>query len=217
MESNIGPLGQALFRVAAVPARAAYLIDARSSTGLRRAIQEASTRWAGATEPIVPVRRSGSVDPWWLQVVEISGVDGLVNVDADPGAAEKVAERLGLPLADLVNIDRAGVTQFTVHPAAIAQLTQSPFDSVLIARSESDLWEVIATGDLTPAHQEDLKGSSLAIGRPRTTDEIGRAEFVGGTLLVPMIGRPSTPMHLADAAGLACFITTPLRPLEPFG
>jgi hypothetical protein len=36
-------------------------------------MQEASTRWGGACEPIVPVKPGGQMDGWWRQVVEVSG------------------------------------------------------------------------------------------------------------------------------------------------
>jgi hypothetical protein len=71
-----------------MPARAAYLIRAGSQTGFRRAIQEASTRWAGVTEPIIPVRKGGRVDNWWKLVVETANVNATVNVDVPANDAQ---------------------------------------------------------------------------------------------------------------------------------
>lgn len=184
VETTTGPFGQAQFRIAVVPARAAYLIGAGSSTGLRRAVQEASTRWAGVTEPIIPVRKSESVDAWWLQLLEISAVDGLVNVDADPNAAKTLAKEVALPLTGLDRIDSEGITRLTAHPAAIYQGAASrPVDSALISRPDGDLWEVVAAGDLSAEHQEEMEGTRFVVTRPRTADEIGRAQLFKNTLL----------------------------------
>jgi hypothetical protein len=173
--------GQARFRVSVVPARAAYLIRPRSVTGLRRAIQEASTRWAGLTEPIIPVRADGTIDGWWRQVVEVANVDGLINVDVDHQAAERGAALLRLPVLDIAHIDRAGVTQYTTHPAGITD--QSPRTVLTIARSGRELWECAAAGDLTDAHEKDMEDSGLVVHRPRSGDEVARAQTTLTTLL----------------------------------
>jgi hypothetical protein len=174
-------VGQARFRVSVVPARAAYLIRPRSAHGLRRAIQEASTRWAGLTEPIVPVRANGTIDRWWRQVVDVANVDGLVNVDVTHQAAARAATSLKLPLVDIAHIDKIGVTQFTTHPAGIND--EAPRTVLTIARSDGDLWECAAAGDLTLAHEKDLEGSGLIVHRPRSGDEIARSQISNTTLL----------------------------------
>ena len=95
------PIGRADVRVAALPARAAYLVRAGDRQGVVVAVREASTRWAGVTEPIVPVRANGRIDRCWAQVVELSNVDGLVNVDVPSALADSAAARLGLPVVDI--------------------------------------------------------------------------------------------------------------------
>ena len=57
-------LGEYPFAVTVVPARVAYLMTSGSRTGMRRSIEEAPTRWAGSTEPILAVKASGRVTPW---------------------------------------------------------------------------------------------------------------------------------------------------------
>ncbi len=180
--ASSGPQGQEMFRVSVVPARAAYLIKPQSRSGLRRAVQEASTRWGGATEPIIPVRAGGIVNAWWRQVVELSAVDGLVNVDVDDDHAKKAAQDLGLPLTRLKHIDKSGVTQFTSHPSHLSH--GSTFgDTAHIARSSAELWEVVAIGDLTPEHEADFAVSTLQIARPATPDWAGRAQVSRSSLL----------------------------------
>ncbi len=203
-------LGQALFRITVVPARAAYLIKPRSSGGFRRAVQEASTRWGGETEPIIPVRRSGSIDAWWEQVVDLGNVDGLVNVDVDPETAQQSATRLGLPLVELEHIDRAGVTQFTCHPLTVAPASETS-PTALIARRDGDLWESVAAGDLTEQHIASLEDARINVWHPRTGDEIGRAQLAGGT----MVGLTSSQFREKSAMGgvypapFLLWVTTP--------
>jgi hypothetical protein len=94
-------VGPTAMQAAVLPARAVYLVADDSEGGLRRAVQEACTRWGGMTEPIVPVKPGGEIDPWWQQVVSTTRADSAVNVDAEPDDAAKVAETLGLGLVPL--------------------------------------------------------------------------------------------------------------------
>ena len=61
-------VGPTAVQAAVLPARAVYLVADGSEGGLRRAVQEACTRWGGMTEPVVPVKPGGEIDPWWQQV-----------------------------------------------------------------------------------------------------------------------------------------------------
>lgn len=114
-------VGPTALRATVLPARAAYLVAYGSKTGLRRAVQEACTRWGGMTEPIIPVRAGGEIDPWWQQVVSLARADGAVNVDTAPEDARAVAEKLRLDLVPLADIDRVGLPAYTVHPAAVGR------------------------------------------------------------------------------------------------
>jgi hypothetical protein len=96
-------VGPTAVEAAVLPARAVYLVADGSEGGLRWAAQEACTRWGGLSEPIVPVKPGGEIDPRWQQVVSTARADGAVNVDADPDDAAKVAETLGLGLVPLVS------------------------------------------------------------------------------------------------------------------
>ncbi len=183
------------------------------------AIREASTRWAGYSEPIIPVPAEDAVDGWWLQTLETAEVDGLVNVnvDADVDAAAKVAKTLGLPVADLADIDKSGRTQFTTHPANLQQTrTGFVYQPAVLARDDGALWEKAAAGDLTAEQEADCEGASVPVCRPRTADLIGRAQLdetcwldvgaahfaehriVGGPLAAPMIIWVTEPDSVED-------------------
>ena len=146
--------------------------------GVVEAIREASTRWAGYSEPIIPVPAVDAVDDWWFQTLGTAEVDGLVNVNVDADVAEGVAERLGLPVVDLADIDKSGRTRFTTHPANL-QPTQPRFvgQSAVLAREDGDLWEKVAAGDLTADQVADCEGGPVRMWRPGTADLIGRAQL----------------------------------------
>jgi hypothetical protein len=119
-----GPLS---LNVTVRPARVAYLIGAGSRAGFRRAIQEATTRWCGMTELIIPVHLNGAVDAQWSQMVHTANLDAAVNVDATSSAAHAAAGALHLGVTDIADIDRAGEGMWTCNPAFVARSAAPPF------------------------------------------------------------------------------------------
>ncbi|PRY46551.1 hypothetical protein [Umezawaea tangerina] len=176
--SNDGP---AWFQVSVVPARTAYLIRAGSRTGFRRAMQEATTRWAGMTEPIIPVRRHGGIDGWWRQVVEFSGVGSVVNVDVLAEDAHAAAKLLNLPLVSLADIDRHGPASWSMHPLMLDDDT-ADFAPVL-AGSGSPLWHAVAAGDFTSAHERSLRSSEVEFARLETDAQVASSALRRSTMI----------------------------------
>ena len=176
-------LGQAAFRLEVVPARVAYLIAPRSEGGFRQAVREASTRWAGVTEPIIPVWRNGRVLPWWSQVLELLQIDALVRVDADLQASARVAHRVGLPLIELADIDRAGPSRWTCNPVFV-NIPRDPrfMSGAVLASDPASLWQVTACGDLTD-DAFDAMSEHMGFNRSMPSDQVGRAQLRGETLL----------------------------------
>lgn len=171
-----------VMRAAVLPARAVYLINEGSSEGFRRAVQEASTRWGGVSEPIVEVLADGTVLPGHHQVVELSRAVGAVNVDLSEEQASKAAATLGLECVSIDRVDRDGVTRFATHPSHTAR--SQPGWTHVMASEGGSLWEVAAAGDLNQEALEDMQRTTLPIRRPRSNDEIGRAQVdIMGTLL----------------------------------
>lgn len=175
-------VGPTAVRAAVLPARAVYLIADGSADGMRRAVREACTRWGGMTEPIIPVKPGGDVDPWWRQVAQLARVDGAVNVDADPEDAAVAAGRLGLELIPLADIDLTGLTICTVHPLAVGPECLPGSNAYVIASQKQHLWEVTGAGDLTDEHLESLPAGALSVRRPYD-DEVARAQLAGRTLV----------------------------------
>ncbi|MBG0568453.1 hypothetical protein [Actinoplanes aureus] len=173
------------FTVAVRPARAVYLIAEGSRAGFRRAVQEATTRWGGACEPIVEVSADGSLAGLDTQIVETAGVDGAVNVDVSPDHARATADSLGLDLVPIDDIDRWGKTRYTTHPAAL-RLSPSTVDGsngYLIPAADAALWQTAVAGDLTAGHLKDLDRNLLSARRTSFDNEIGEAQLRGQTLL----------------------------------
>ena len=168
-----------------MPARAAYLVPAGDRPSAVVAVQEASTRWAGATEPIVPVRASGRIDGWWAQVVDLSDVEGLVNVNLPSTLANSVAARLKLPVVDIAGIDQEGQTQFSPHPICLsASAPGGEAESWIMASEDASLWQRVAVGDYYPHRVEDLSKVPITrLAGREAVNEICRAQIQGSTWL----------------------------------
>lgn len=176
-------VGPSAVRAAVLPARVVYLIGDGSESGLRRAVQEACTRWGGMTEPIVPVKPGGGFEPWFGQLVSLARVDAAVNVDAPSVDATVAAAGLGMDLVSLANIDRVGLSAFTVHPSVTGPPHQGGYIPYAIPREGADLWEVVGAGDLTAEHLDAMPVGSLDVSRRPTNDLIARAQLWGHTLV----------------------------------
>src|SRR5260370_41280586 len=105
-EASHSPRWPTAVRAAVLPGRAVYLVADGSGDGLRRAAQEACTRWDGMTEPIIPVKPGGDVDAWCEPVVSLARADRAVNVGVDPGDAAAVVGKMGMDLWPVADIDR---------------------------------------------------------------------------------------------------------------
>lgn len=149
---------QDLLQVSFVPARCAYLIRPGSSKGFDRAVAEASSRWAGVTEPILTVPKKGTVPEWSHQIIDIAGIQALVNVDADSDAAAKLAQQHTVPLVHISSIDEhRQISSFTVHPSYVS----NDAGSLVLVSEESSRWQKAAVGFVTnSAHREVVESGT---------------------------------------------------------
>ena len=105
----------------------------------------------------MPVRANGRIDAWWAQVVDLSNVEGLVNVNLPSALADSAAARLGMAVVDIAGIDQEGPTQFSTHPVALAASARDgETDSWIMAAEDASLWQRVAAGDYYPHRVEDL-------------------------------------------------------------
>lgn len=163
-------LGQAAMEAAVLPSRAAYLIAAGSEAGFRIAVMQASSRWGGMTEPIVEVSESG-LSEQHEQAVRIAGVEALVNVDADPLAAEEIAGSLGLPAVALA--DMWDAVMFTCSPDEVREFTDRSHLPIA-AGPDAPLWWLAAAGGVDPGQHEHARVSEQE-------DEFGRYQLQSDT------------------------------------
>ncbi|MDQ1711879.1 MAG: hypothetical protein QOE45_1329 [Frankiaceae bacterium] len=202
--------GPAAVRAAVLPARAAYLVTVGSRAGVRRAVQEASTRWAGATEPIIPVRKGGRIDSLWHQVLRAAKVDGLVNVDAGD-SGDTFAAASGYTVVPIDQIDEWGPTAASPHPGHVDgfQQTQAP---VIASSADAPLWEVVAAGDVTEEHRASLS-REIDVGMYRPgPDGAARAQLRRGDSLVERTVvhfEEHSAFNLPPAGPAVVWVTTP--------
>lgn len=181
-------LGQAGMEAAVLPSRAAYLIAGGSAAGFRTAVTQASSRWGGMTEPIVEAQASG-LSMLHEQTVRVAKVEALVNIDADPLAAEEIAESLGLPLVDVAGIRKSDVA-FTCSLNEVMQFPDPAYPP-LAASPTGALWQLAAAGCVNPRNfLEHVRVS-------RREDEFGRYQLHEDTRIHSTLAQfgeyPSTP------------------------
>ncbi len=212
-------LGQAAMEAAVLPSRAAYLIAVGSEAGFRIAVMQASSRWGGMTEPIVEASASG-LSGQHEEAVRIAGVEALVNVDADPLAAEQIAENLTLPVIALADMQKDAVV-FTCSPDEVREVTDPSYPPIA-ASSDGPLWQLAAVGGVDPGRREHARVSERQ-------DEFGRYQLRSDTRIqgtVDQFGeyQSTTPGHtplvlwVAEEDGLADSLdfwnTRALRPVD---
>lgn len=182
MNDSARHIRSASFEVTFRPARAVYLVDAARDggrAGVRRAFQEASTRWGGACELIVLVGEAGAIDERDRSMVELSRADGAVNIDLPSDLAQQAADAFGLPVIPLSGIDSYGGTLDTCNPGAVGEFrTVDTSNGFVVACRDGKLWEAAAAGDLTEEHEQALAPHMLSVHRPAySNDEVGRAQL----------------------------------------
>ncbi|MFF4363466.1 hypothetical protein [Streptomyces sp. NPDC001604] len=201
-------LGQSMMQAAVLPARAAYLIRAGSDPGFRQAVQEASTRWGGMTEPILAVPENGEIPDELRETVATAKVEAVVNVDVDGADAQRAAAAFGLPCVRIAQIDQAGAAMFTCHPLHVNPPVQ-PSTLPVVAVDGAPLWQVAAAGLLSEDQADELRRTALAV-RSGLPDEYGRTQMYGATHLQSTIAQFGE--HRSNAFGslpAAVWVTEP--------
>ncbi|MCZ4125405.1 hypothetical protein [Streptomyces sp. H39-S7] len=218
--------GPSSMQAAVLPARAVYLIAEGSRSGFIRAVQLASGRWGGMTEPIVPVSVEGTVRAEHVRMVGFADLQAAVNVDVEAEAAKRAAESLELPVLPL----EQAYSMATCAPSAVSTPLQQPSFGALsvanlhqpVAHGPADglLWQIAALGCPSPDAAQISRPSvggpdvwMMQLGRSslleQTIDQFGeyRSLTPGHTPAVVWIAQPDS---LAD-----CLDFWNLRALRP--
>jgi hypothetical protein len=179
--------GHLTMHAAVLPARAVYLISEGSRSGFIRAVQEATGRWGGMTEPIVPVTANSGVNHGLIRMLEFADLQAAVNVDVDPEAARQAAEALGLPLLPL---DQAAAMA-TCAPSAVQAPRQLPMEmgrglrladlqpQHVHAAADQPLWHIAALG--CPAEASRLVSRPAIGGDDVWRTQLGRSALLNLT------------------------------------
>ena len=169
-----------------LPARAAYLVPTGDRDAFLRCVQEASSRWGGATELIVPMT-GPAIDPFDRAVIELSAVDGLVDMGLPAGWAEAAAVATGLPAAPHIRIDDVLPLRLAPHPLHVRQSSQSEVGPAVAAEAGSPLWMTTAAGTFTSEGWQDIRAAGnpmqAAARTPWGPDHLGVAQLTRTTWL----------------------------------
>ncbi|MGZ9934875.1 hypothetical protein ACXNSR_33940 [Streptomyces sp. NC-S4] len=172
-------LGHRLIEVALLPARVVYLIAEDSTSGFRAAVRTATQRWGGMTEPIIEASTdAGTVAT--AELIRVADVQALVNVNADPGRAQELADSWNLPLVALDAMGSTGIWQFTSRPeAACHNLIGPAADTCFRADPEGPLWAVAVAGIYDAPDEAAYQGPVI----PAQDTLLGAAQSTGATAL----------------------------------
>ncbi|MGY2876352.1 hypothetical protein ACVW00_003542 [Marmoricola sp. URHA0025 HA25] len=164
-------LGQQALARSLSPVRVAYVYPQGDEVAFRRAVLHASERWAGITEPIIPIDSSGTVTDADLQIVEISDVDALITIGIDPKRGHDAATSMGLDAVASIEEVLNGRAWYPMRTWEWRPLSHEP---KVGARHDGDLWELVAAG----SPSDDLPATTFT-----TEDHAGRAQFSSTTVL----------------------------------
>jgi hypothetical protein len=181
VEQQLDYRGQMAMTAAVLPARAAYLINAGSTEGFRKAALAASGRWGGAAEPIIQVAADGGISPEDSDLARRAEVVCVINVDADCAAAKTVAATLNLPCEPLDPEGQKGLARFTFNPMQV--LATNGMSEFFCATEGAALWEVAAAGSMSDTAAELGRGPMLIARRARAEAEVVRAQCETHTFL----------------------------------
>ncbi len=179
MASN---LSQAVVHLDLRPIRLGYLVRQGSREDFRTAVLEASSRWGGIQEIIIPVRRSGAVDGLWKQILELFPVDYFCAVFPVPTATTDILQKaFGVPI---MGLDQFQFRSFGLHaigacpPARIAAL------EVFSAAPGGDVVNLAALGGLANDEQAAAWASRGAVIRESVeSGDTASAQLAGTTLI----------------------------------
>lgn len=198
MTMQLDPVGVRGVHVRILPARAAYLVPDGDREAFLHAVQEASTRWGGATELILPVA-DGRIDDFDRRLTGIAKIDGLVDMGLANGVASSIGIQLGLPAVAHAHIDQEFPLRCAPDPFSVRAEGIDGYSPVS-ANEESPLWASTAAGAFNQAARQWLreKFSPMQPGvqtAPWGEDQLGTAQLVRSTWL------DRTIRHFAETYG----------------
>ncbi|WP_415855389.1 hypothetical protein [Sinomonas sp. G460-2] len=114
-------------------------------------------------------------------LLELTHIDGLVNVDLADSGAKRTAEALDLPWVPLRSIDRWGPVYINTHPLSLPSISIESLGPHFTAAPSSRLWEAVAAGDLPAEHLDEAHRRGVNVSTSSSADGVGRAQLRNAT------------------------------------
>jgi hypothetical protein len=194
--SRSDDLGQALLNVDVRPIRMAYAIPDGSEEHFREAVLEASSRWGGIAEPILPMGTDGRILDKWVGLLDFAPVDYICAV-ADSGDRAALQEQTGREVVNLQWIQQ----HLTVHAVA-AQADLEQTSNLFGAKREDPVAYLAALGAAWDQTQLDIWQQARMTVFP---EPFGLAQFVSAQLndssLIAATGRQCGETEVAGISG----------------
>ncbi|MHB8490473.1 MAG: hypothetical protein ACYDC4_15025 [Candidatus Dormibacteria bacterium] len=134
-------LGQALLNVDVRPFRMAYAIAEGSEQDFQAAVLEASSRWGGIQEPILPIGTDGRILDEWLGLLALAPVDYICAVSEADRHRAALQEQTGREIVTLEWIQQ----HLTLHAVAAQPDLEQP-SNVFGARRDDPIAYLAALG-----------------------------------------------------------------------
>lgn len=191
MRLDAGPF-QALANMWIRPVRIAYLIKAGSREQFLEAVERATTRWGGQTEPILVLNEAGQLSAMDEIILRIARPHALLNLSAErpTTSTNDLSRRLAIPLTDRPREDqgRVGVGQL-----AVLEVSENPIHWPL----PQSLSPVMAAGVGNDRRLGDLLiplriASKVSSNADCVIGQLSRGTAIG-----------ATTKHVADPRGTA--------------
>jgi hypothetical protein len=115
--------GQALLNVDVRPIRVAYAVAEGSRDDFRAAVLEASSRWGGIAEPILPIGSDGRVLPEWLPLLDLAPVDFVCAISRPKEEWGPLREQVG---RDVVTLEQIQPGFASLHATAVQPVGGRP-------------------------------------------------------------------------------------------
>lgn len=200
-------IGQALLNVDVRPVRIAFVIAEGSHDDFKAAVVEASTRWGGIQEPIVPMR-DGRVSDDWRMLLDLVPVDYICAVSGTPQDRITLQDQLGKQVLTLEQI-QPGVA--SLHATATQPFRERPSNTIGASRDDP----IISLTALGAAWDKDQLTAWQRAGQTVFPQPIGLAQLVGAQLndssLIAATGRQcgETTVHGITGGPLVVWLARP--------
>lgn len=201
-------IGQALLNVDVRPVRLGYAAREASVDDFRSAVLEASSRWGGMQEPILPVGADGHIVPSHMGLLDRMPVDYLCSISDElrPQAAE-LQEQVHRQVVTLQYVQ----THLAVH-ATHVQPEQARPSNVIGARHEDPVTSLAALGAAwDPDQITAWQGVGLNVfPQPFGLGQLVGAQFNGSSLITATAAQCSeSAVYGLSGVPLVIWLTAP--------